>query len=214
MATIYQHDASGYYLYALEHSRGPIPHNCVIAAPKLKDGFIPHWNSEKWEQIENHKGRKGWLNGQAHIIAEYGPLPEGWSDTAPEPSLAEALTAKLAEVINKYSAAFISVEAVYPAAEREGWPIQEAEARVLMIDSQAETPVLSALVQFRARGETVADLATKVLANAGQWRMVYAYLTGQQQRMYGEVTALAEQPNVTGAEILAYPVAYQLPEGL
>lgn len=36
-----------------------------------------------------------------------------------------------------------------------------------------------------ARSEHPRDLAAKVLANAGQWRMAYAYLTGQQQRMYG-----------------------------
>lgn len=133
---------------------------------------------------------------------------------APTPTLEEAVKTKLAEVMRGYSAAFAPIEAVYPAAEREGWPIQEAEARAVMTDTEAETPVLSALVQLRARGETVAQLAAKVLQNSGQWRMVYAYLTGQQQRMYGEVSALAEQPGITAEDVLAYPVAYALPEGL
>lgn len=166
------------------------------------------------KQTDDNRGRAGWVNGQPFIMEDFGQLPKAFSDTPPEPAMEEALAAKLAEVMRGYSAAFAPVEAVYPAAEREGWPVQEAEARALMADPQAETPVLSALVQLRARGETVAALAEKVLANAGQWRMVYAYLTGQQQRMYGEVTALAAQEGITGADVAAYPVEYRMPEGL
>ena len=131
---------------------------------------------------------------------------------APVPSLEDARAAKLAEVMQAYQAAFAPVEAVYPSAEREGWPIQEAEAKALLADSQADpasvAPVLSVMTQLRARGESVAELAAKVLRNAGQWRMVYAFLTGQQQRMYGEVSGLASVE-----EIQVYPVVYQLPEG-
>ena len=129
------------------------------------------------------------------------------------PTLEEARAAKLAEVMSAYQAAFAPIEAVYPSAEREGWAIQEAEARTLLADPAADpatvAPVLSALVALRARGETPADLAQKVLANAGPWRMVYAWLTGQQQRMYGEVSGLEAVD-----EIQAYPVEYQLPEGM
>ena len=128
----------------------------------------------------------------------------------PAPTLDEARAARLAEVMRAYQAAFSPIEAVYPSAEREGWPIQEAEAKALLAAPQADpaeiAPVLSALVQLRARGETPADLAAKVLQNAGQWRMIYALLTGQQQRMYGEVSGLA-----TVEEIQAYPVEYRLP---
>ncbi len=151
-------------------------------------------------------------------VAPYVALWQAEKDRREEeanrpPTLEEARAAKLAQVMDAYQAAFAPIEAVYPSAEREGWPIQEAEARALLADPQADAatvaPVLSALVQLRARGETPADLAQKVLANAGQWRMVYAWFTGQQQRMYGEVSGLA-----TVAEIEAYPVEYQLPEGM
>ena len=149
----------------------------------------------------------------ARVPAKYIPITDAEAAAMQAPTLEEARAAKLAEVMGAYQAAFAPVEAVYPSAEREGWAIQEAEARALLADSQAEAasvaPVLSALVRLRARGETPAELAHKVLANAGQWRMVYAWLTGQQQRMYGEVSGLA-----TVEEVQAYPVEYRLPEGV
>ncbi len=126
--------------------------------------------------------------------------------------LENAKAAKLAEVMHAYSAAFAPIEDVYPAAEREGWPLQEAEAKAVLADPATETPVLSALVELRGRGESVAELAAKVLANAEQWRMIYAYLTGQQQHMYAAVTALAGRAGVTAEEVLAYPVGYRMPE--
>jgi hypothetical protein len=131
---------------------------------------------------------------------------------APLPSLQEARAAKLAEVMAAYSDAFSPLEAVYPREEREGWSLQEAEAQELLDDPAAETPVLSLLVQLRGNGETVSDLAAKVLQHAREYRMLYAALTGQQQRMYGEVNALAAREGASAAEILAFPVAYTLPD--
>ena len=181
--------------------------------PTARAGFHPAEQSGRWIEIEDHRGKSGYVNGEPYEIKDFGPLPDGWSDTPPPPTLDEARAAKLAEVMSAYQAAFAPIEAVYPSAEREGWAIQEAEAKALFADPQADpasvAPVLCALVQLRARGETPADLAQKVLANAGQWRMVYAWLTGQQQRMYGEVSGLT-----TVEEIQAYPVEYQLPEGM
>lgn len=217
MAIAYQYDADGYYVGETE-DYGLLPNNATYTAPGKRDAHIPRWNGESWEPVENHKGREGYLHGAAYTIRDYGPLPEGWSDSPPPPTLGEAITAKLAEVMRGYSAAFAPLEAVYPAAEREGWPLQESEAHALTADLNADpvtvAPVLSALVQLRARGESVAELAAKVLQNAGAWRRVYASLTGQQQRMYGEVLFLAEQDGITAEDVAAYPVEYKLPEGL
>lgn len=47
-----------------------------------------YWPAEKdgaWTQIEDHRGKEGWLNGEPFTISDFGPLPNGWSDTAPEP---------------------------------------------------------------------------------------------------------------------------------
>ena len=147
----------------------------------------------------------------AEVVAPYLALWEAEkkrleAEVDQPPTLDEARAAKLVEVMSAYQAASAPVEAVYPAAEREGWPVQEAEARAVLAGSTSDTPVLSLLVQLRGRGETEAELAAKVLANAGQWRMLYAYLTGQQQRMYADVSALK-----TVEEVQAYRVEYRMP---
>ena len=125
-----------------------------------------------------------------------------------QPTFAEARAAKLAEVITGYSAAFAPIEAVYPAEERETWPIQLEEARAVLADAGAQTPMLSIMVAVRSKGETVADFARIVMANNAVYRQVAGYLTGQQQRMFAEVSVLG-----TTAEIQAYNVAYAVPEG-
>lgn len=214
MAKAYQYDATGIFAGEIDDHGGPLPNNATRTAPQDKAGHVARWTDKKWDYVENHKGKEGYVDGQAFTVKDYGPLPEGWSDTPPPPTLEEAAAAKLAEVMSGYNAAFAPVESIYPAAEREGWAIQEAEARALLADPAADTPVLAALVQLRARGEAVADLAAKVMDNASNWRMVYAYLTGQQQRMYGEVSALTAQEGITAADIAAYPVEYVMPEGL
>jgi hypothetical protein len=183
----------------------------VYVPPVFIEGYWPRWPLEDpgatdWEQVEDHKGKEGYVNGERATIKDYGPLPDGWSDTPPPPTFAEALAAKLGEVMAGYGAAFADMEKIYPQHEREGWPLQEAEALAVMADPQANTPVLSALVQLRGRGESVVELAAKVLANAASWRMYYAWYTGQQQRMYAEVSALADV-----AAIQAYQVAYLPP---
>ncbi len=121
-------------------------------------------------------------------------------------TLEKAITAKQREIMDGYKAVFADVEQMYPQCEREGWALQEAEATALMADPEAAAPVLSALVQIRARGETPAELAEKVLENAVAWRGFYAWYTGQQQKMYAEVARLK-----TVAEVTAYRVFYARP---
>ena len=220
--------------------------NSTSQAPEILPGFWPRWpvekaSAEEWEQVEDHRERTAaqgfaeeaiqaateyWLPGDAHdsparTMKEIGALPEGALSEAPEMPLEKAITAKLEEVMSGYAAAFAPLAAKYPLQEREGWPIQEAEALSLQAmlpdDDRAPedvAPVLSALVTLRANGETVLDLASMVLANAAQWRGVYASLTGQQQRMYRDVMCMAATEGITSAHILTYPVEYTLPGGL
>lgn len=89
MAKAYQYDADGYYAGEIEDYGGPLPNNAARTAPKIEEGFIPRWNGKLWEQVENNKGREGYVNGEAFTVKEYGPLPEGWSATLPPPSLNE-----------------------------------------------------------------------------------------------------------------------------
>ena len=82
MVKCYQYTADGYYAGEVD-DYGILPNNATRTAPTLKKGFVPRWMGEKWEQVEDHKGKSGYVNGQPHEVKEYGPLPEGWSDTPP-----------------------------------------------------------------------------------------------------------------------------------
>lgn len=88
MAKAYQYTADGYFAGEVE-DYGLLPHNATRTAPTVVDGKIPHWTGSAWEQVENHKGENGYLNGAPYTIKEYGPLPDGWSDTPPPPTAAE-----------------------------------------------------------------------------------------------------------------------------
>ena len=104
MAKAYQYTADGYYAGEVD-DYGILPNNATYTAPTFKKGFIPCWNGEKWWQVEDHKGASGYVNGQPHTINEYGPLPEGWSDAPPPPSLSDAQAAKSASIIAAHEAA-------------------------------------------------------------------------------------------------------------
>jgi len=91
MAIVYQYDAAGYYVGPVDdYGAAALPHNAIRSVPPPdREGHIQRWNGHAWERVENYKGREGYLNGQPHKITEYGPLPEGFRDTPPEPTKAE-----------------------------------------------------------------------------------------------------------------------------
>ena len=93
MAKAYQYTADGYFAGEVE-DYGLLPNNATYTVPTLKKGFVPRWTGEKWGQVEDHKGKSGYVNGQQHEIKEYGPLPDGWSDT-PSPPTHEELFDRL-----------------------------------------------------------------------------------------------------------------------
>ena len=92
MSLVYQYDSSGYFVGQCDDYGDSMPHNCTALQPVLQEGFIPRWvgASASWEQVENHKGVEGYLNGEAYTIKDYGPLPDGFSTSKPLPSLDEA----------------------------------------------------------------------------------------------------------------------------
>lgn len=107
MAKAYQYDASGYFVGEVD-DYGLLPNNATHTPPELKDGSIPRWNGTAWEQVEDHKGKEGFVDGKPYTIKEYGPLPEGWSDTPPPPTLDEAKAAKIAAIDAQTSSAILA----------------------------------------------------------------------------------------------------------
>ena len=98
MAKAYQYDASGFYAGEIDDYGGPLPNNATRTVPQEQDGHIPRWTGEAWEQVENHKGEQGYVEGTPFEIKEYGPYPGGWSATPPEPTPEENARARMAEI--------------------------------------------------------------------------------------------------------------------
>jgi hypothetical protein len=100
MAKAYQHTADGYFAGEVE-DYGFLPNNAThIPAPDAQEGYIAHWTGEAWEQVEDHKGETGYVNGEPYTIKDYGPYPDGWSDTPPPPTPEEQLEAQKAAFTN------------------------------------------------------------------------------------------------------------------
>lgn len=87
-------------LFAGEVEDGGLqPANSTYLAPIFKEGYVSRWTGEDWELVEDHKGLEGYLDGVPHTIKDYGPLPDGWSDEAPEPDPKETIKAQINEIL-------------------------------------------------------------------------------------------------------------------
>ena len=134
---VYQHNSDGYYLYPFEFPGGPLPANCVMEEPTLVDGLIPRWNGDKWEQVEDHKGEQGYLDGEPFTVNEYGPLPEGFSLEPLPPSPEEQKQSRVTEI--KSRLAEIDLESVRPLrAKVHGTATQEDDAKLTALETEAE----------------------------------------------------------------------------
>lgn len=99
MAIYYQHYADGYFAWK-EEGYGSLPNNATYVPCTEVEGYIPRWNGESWDQVENHKGKQGFIGKIPHTIEEYGPLPEGWSETPPPPTPEEERAIMLSQFTN------------------------------------------------------------------------------------------------------------------
>ncbi len=90
MAKYPQYTADLFYAGEADDFGGVQPNNTADYDdwPEIIPGYWPRKLAGKrgWQQVENHKDEQGYVNGEPFTIAEYGPYPEGWSETAPEPS--------------------------------------------------------------------------------------------------------------------------------
>lgn len=97
MTKAYQYDAGGYFAGEIE-DHGLLPNNATHVPPAQNAGYVPRWNGTGWSRVENHKGKQGYIGSMPHSVAEYGPLPDGWSETPPLPTAKEARAARRAEI--------------------------------------------------------------------------------------------------------------------
>jgi hypothetical protein len=132
---VYQYDAAGYYAGEGDDYGGPWPNNSTSTAPTIQEGFIPSWNGTAWEQVENHQGQEGYLDGRPHTIKDYGPLPAGFGEAPPPPTAAEAARTRRAEImaeldrIDRASLRPLRAIAKGVATEEDTTKLAELEAR-------------------------------------------------------------------------------------
>ena len=69
----------------------------VEKSPRPRAGYHPWEKNEKWISIEDHRGEYGYLNGAPYTIDDFGPYPNGWSITPPEPTEEESKQTRIAE---------------------------------------------------------------------------------------------------------------------
>ena len=135
MPKCYQYTADGYYAGEAE-DYGLLPNNATRTVPTIVEGFVPRWTGKNWEQVEDHKGKNGYVNGQPHEIKECGPLPDGWSDTPPPPALDEAKAAKQAEISSAFNIA-MSASLTMPSV---GTPPSSFEVASALYDWRTDDP--------------------------------------------------------------------------
>jgi cell pole-organizing protein PopZ len=118
------------------------------------------------------------------------------SETAPVrvPTLSDVKAAKLAELSAACSARMAAIKSGYPAEEVQSWDKQESEARAYIVSSSAATPLLSALAT--ARGITLADLASRVIAKADLFAAASGAIIGKRQRYEDQVTTATDAATV------------------
>lgn len=136
MAISYQYTAGGYEAGEVEDYGLPPNNSTRDPMPPAKKGFIRRRVGDEWIYVEDHKGKSGYINGRPHTIKEYGPLPDGWSDTPPEPTFDEAVAAKCAEIHAGYDAA-LAASLTMPASKT---PPSAVEIALALDDFKAEDP--------------------------------------------------------------------------
>ena len=99
-----QYDAERYYVgESDDYGSGLQPSNTAGQDdwPEIVDGFIPRKLSGQagWEQVENHKGEEGYVNGEPFTIKDFGPYPDGWSTEPPPPSQDELKAQRRAAIL-------------------------------------------------------------------------------------------------------------------
>lgn len=81
-------DANGVYTHSAPANHDSLPPpNALRQEPPRKEGCWPVRDAagSGWELAPDHRGKRGWLNGEAVTIVAPGPLPEGWADSLPLP---------------------------------------------------------------------------------------------------------------------------------
>lgn len=110
---------------------------------------------------------------------------------APDPSdnltLEQIKQRKVDEIGYAMSSRIAAIKSGYPQDEVLSWPEQKSEAVAYQQDNSVTTPLLSSMAE--ARGITLNDLVSRVLANAAAWSTLSGKLIGKRQAYESQIQA-------------------------
>ena len=95
-----------------KHTVYVLPANGCFDTPVFEDDKWPRRVNDAWANVESHVGEEGFVNGVPTKIEAHGPLPSGWSDTLPLPSIEEVKSATRMEINTRFDAALAGAVAL------------------------------------------------------------------------------------------------------
>ena len=128
-----------------------LPANAIFTAPtEPQEGYVNVWNVTAWEQLEDNRGVEYWLpedkfGAPAREMKELGALPEGATFNAPEKTLDELKTDKLAEID------------AWTAAKITGGFVSNASGEAVTYDSDKDTQLTMQGIALNVNTELFAE---------------------------------------------------------
>ncbi len=127
-------------------------------------------------EIDPPKGMQ-WTGEFDGVTPIYEPIP-----------LTALRDAKAAQIYADFAAACDQIREGYPPDEILSWPQQQAQAEAYTKDPNAPLPLLETMAA--TRGMEVAELASRILANAEAFSASYGAALGNRQRRHDELSAI------------------------
>ncbi len=125
-----------------------------------------------------------WADVNTYAIANPGQVKAEEVPVIPEPTLAEASAAKLAEILADANAMSAAIKAKYSQPEIDSWQLQEAEARALLGDVNAASTSAALVMDLAANdGVSPLEFAKRIVANAESAAAAAKSIILQQQAM-------------------------------
>ena len=109
--------------------------------------------------------------------------------TAVAPPLGWYKAMKNGEIAGAYQGVVQAIAGQVEPVEMASWPKQEQQARAYLADQNAPTPLLDGLLVGRNLGETKAELAQKIVANADGYQVAYSTVLGKYQSLMKQLEA-------------------------
>ena len=163
-----------------------LPANATFTAPALQDGYASVWQGDKWENIEDNRGKEYWLDTDtfgtpAKTMKELGAFPANAVFTAPAKMLEQLKQDKI-----------LALKTIRDTEEVK--PI-EYNGNLFDFDEKARDRINSAIIALSITGQsiewTTAD-NTNVAVTADDLRGVIAAVAMRSNELHAKYRELKE----------------------